>query len=93
MTACVLCRIIVMASARCNSSTVTNPESFTVSNSTQCQTEVNEVLSGSSEVGTVVRQQMVEWDDKKAELVTGKEYFCFIYSSKSELVIDMTINN
>ena len=79
-----------MASARFNSSTVTNPEYFTESDSTQCQTEVNEVLSASSEVGTVVRQQMVEWDGKKTELVTGKEWFGFIYSSKSELVIDMT---
>ena len=85
-----LCRIIVMASARCNSSTVTNPECFTVSDSIQCQTEVNEVLSASSEVGRVVRQQMVEWDNKKTELVTGKECFGFIYSSKSQLVIDMT---
>ena len=49
-----------MASARCNNSTVTNPEYFTVSNSTRYQTEVNEVLSASAEVETVVRQQMVE---------------------------------
>jgi len=75
-----------MARARCNSSTVTNPECFTVSNS---QTEGSEVSPVSSEVGTVVRQQMVEWDDKKTELVTGKEYFGFIHSSKSELVINM----
>ena len=90
MTACMLCRIIVMASARCNSSTVTNPECFTVSDSTQCQTEVNEVSSVSSELVTAVRLQMIEWDDKKTELVTGKESFGCIYSSKSELVIDMT---
>ena len=76
-----------MASARFNSSTVTNPECF-IDNSTQCQ--VNEVLSVSLEAGTVVRQQIVEWKDKKMEQVTRKESFGSIYSKKSELVIDMT---
>ena len=34
---------IVMASASCNSSLVTNPECFTLSDSTQYSTEVNEM--------------------------------------------------
>ena len=77
-----------MASARCSSSVVTNPECFTVFDFTQCQTEVNEVSPANSELVTVVRQQMIEWDDRKTELVTGKECFTCIYSSKSELVLN-----
>ena len=76
-----------MARARCNSSTVTIPEYFTVSDSTHCYTEVNP--STSSEVVTGVRQKMVEWEDKKTELVTGKECFSFINSLNSELVVSM----
>ena len=80
-----------MAKARCNSSVVTNPECFTVFDSTQCQTEVNKVSPASSELVTVVRQQMIKWEDKtKTELVTGKECFGCIYSSKSELIIDIS---
>ena len=80
-----------MAKARCSSSVVTNPECFIVFNSTQCQTKVNVASPPSSELVTVVRQQMIKWDDKtKTELVTGKESFGCIYCSKSELVINIS---
>ena len=75
-----------MARARCNSSTVISPEYFTVSDSTQCYTEVS---SASLELVTGVTQKMVEWDDKKTELVTGKQCFSFINSLNSELVANM----
>ena len=77
-----------MASARSNSSVLTSPECFTVSDSTRCYTEVNEVSSAGSEIVTGVTQHMhVEWDDKKTELVTGKEWFSFNNSLNSELVV------
>ena len=66
---------------------MTSPEYFTVSDSTQCYTEVNP--SANSEVVTGVRQQMVEWEDEKTELVTGKECFSLINSLNSELVVNM----
>ena len=73
-----------MAKARCNSSVVTI-------DFIQCQTEVNVVSPPSSELVTVVRQQVIKWDDKtKTELVTGKESFGCIYYSKSELVINIS---
>ena len=53
----------------------------------QCCTEENEVSSATSEMVMVVAQPMVEWDDKKTELVTGKEHFRYIQFSNSELVI------
>ena len=78
-----------MASARSNSSVLTNPEYFTVSDSTQCYTEENEVSSAGSVIVTGVTNTSVhvEWDDKKTELVTGKECFSFINSLNSELVV------
>ena len=77
-----------MASTRSNSSVLTSPECFTVSDSTQCYTEVNEVSSAGSEIVTGVTQPIrVEWEDKKTELVTGKECFSFINSLNSELVV------
>ena len=60
-----------MASARCNSSVLTSPECFTMSDSNQCYTEVNEVSSAGSEIVTGVTKHMhVEWDDKKTELIS-----------------------
>ena len=56
---------------------MTSPECFTVSDSTQCYTEVNEVSSANSELVTGVRQQIVEWEDKKIELVTEKESYFY----------------
>ena len=77
-----------MASARSNSSVLTNPEYFTVSDSTRFYTEVNEVSSAGSVIVTGVTKHIhVEWDDKKTELVTGKECFSFINSLNSELVV------
>ena len=77
-----------MASARSSSSVLTNPECFTVSGSNQCYTEVNEVpLAGSEIVTGVTKHMHVEWDDKKTELVTGKECFSFMNSLNSELVV------
>ena len=77
-----------MASARSNSSVLTSPECFTASDSTRCYTEANEVPSAGSEIVTGVTKHMsVEWDDKKTELVTGKEYFSFINSLNSELAV------
>ena len=79
-----------MARARYNSSAVTSPEYFTVSDqSTQYYTEVNEVSSASSELVTGVTQQTVKWEDEKTVLVTGKECFSFINSLNSELVVSM----
>ena len=74
-----------MARARCNSSAVISPGCFTVSDSTQH----SEVTSASSELVTGVRQKIVEWEDKKKELVTGKECFSFINSLNSELVVNL----
>ena len=73
------------ATSNSDSAVVINSECLTLP---QCCTEVNEVSSATSEMVMVVTQQIVEWDDKKTELVTGKEHFRYIHFSNSELVID-----
>ena len=79
-----------MASARSSNSVMTSPECFTVSDSTQCYTEVNEVPSAGSVIVTgVTKHKRVERDDKKTEIVTGKECFSFINSLNSELVVSV----
>ena len=65
---------IVMASATSSSSLVTNPECFTLSDSTQCSTEVNEMYipPATSEIVIAVQKMIV--DDNQTELIIGKEH-------------------
>ena len=79
--------IIVMASARSSSSLVTNSECFTLSDFTQCSTEVNEMYipPATSEIVIAVQKMIV--DDNQTELVIGKEHFIPVNFSNSELVL------
>ena len=79
---------IVMASASCNSSLVTNPECFTLSDSTQYSTEVNEMYipPATSEIVIGVQKMIVD-DYNQTELVIGKEHFIPVSFSNSELVL------
>ena len=63
-----------MARATSSSTILKNPECFTLSNSTQCCTELNEISSTAEMV--VATNKMVKKDDEQTaghELVIGKE--------------------
>ena len=78
-----------MASARRSSSLVTNSECFTLSDSTQCSTEVNEVYipPATSEIVIIVQKMIV--DDNQTELIIRKEHFIPVNFSNSELVFNL----
>ena len=75
-----------MASATSNSSILTNPECYTLSDSTQCPNHdgLNEASTTSKMV--VVTHKMVNVDDKQTQLVTGKNICIPIHFPNSELV-------
>ena len=74
-----------MASATSNSSILTNPECCTLSDSTQCPTELNAPTT-SKMIVTVVTYKTVKLDDKQTLLVTGKDVYIPIHFPNSELV-------
>ena len=78
-----------MASARSSSSLVTNSECFTLSDSTQCSTEVNEMYIPPATSEIVIAVQKMVDDDNQTELVIGKDHFIPVNFSNSELVRDM----
>ena len=61
-----------MASATSNSSILTNPECYTLSDSTQCSTELNEASTTSKTI--VATCKTVKLDAKQTQLVTGKTF-------------------
>ena len=75
-----------MASATSNSSILTNPECYTLSDSTQCSTEPNEASTALKTI--VVKRKTVKLDnhDKQTQLVTGKNICIPIHFPDSELV-------
>ena len=72
-----------MASATSNSSILTNPECYTLSDSTQCSTELN--ASTTSKM-VAVTCKMVKLDDKQTQLVSGRNICISIHFLNSELV-------
>ena len=79
--------IIVMA--RSSSSLVTNPECFTLSDFTQCSTEMNEMYMPSATSEIVITAQKMIVDDNQTELVIGKEHFIPVNFSNSELIFTL----
>ena len=73
-----------MASATSNSSILTNPECYTLSDSTQCSTELNEASTTSKMVSVTCKT--VKLDDKQTQLVTGRNICIPIHFPNSELV-------
>ena len=73
-----------MASATSNSSILTNPECYTLSDSTQCSTELNEASSTSKMA--VVTCKTVKLDDKQTQLVTERNICIPIHFPNSEIV-------
>ena len=71
-----------MASATSNSSILTNPECYTLSDSTQCSTELNEASTTSK----MIVHKTVKLDDKQTQLVTGNNIGIPIHFPNSELV-------
>ena len=78
-----------MASAESNSSILTSPECYVLSDSTQCCTEQNEAPP--TEMVIATNKMMIEQDDddddEQAELVIGKELLIPIHLINSELVV------
>ena len=73
-----------MASATSNSSILTNPECYTLSDSTQCSTELNEASTTSKMVSVTCK--LVELDNERTQLVTGRNICIPIHFPNSELV-------
>ena len=73
-----------MASATSNSSILTNPECYTLSDSTQCSTELNEASTTSKMV--VVTCKIIKLDDKQIQLVTGRNICIPIHFPNLKLV-------
>ena len=73
-----------MASATSNSSILTNPECYTLSDSTQCSTELNEASATSNMM--IITCKTVKLDAKRTQLVTGINICIPIHFPNSELV-------
>ena len=73
-----------MTSATSNSSILTISECYTLSDSTQCSTELNEASHTSKMI--VVTHKIVKLDDKHTQIVTGKNICISIHLPNSQLV-------
>ena len=70
-----------------NHSIILNPENECSSlfSSAQCSTKTNEISIPTTSEIVVATQKMIEWNDKQAELVIGREHL--IPPSNTELVL------